>query len=374
MSSSDFSRMASSNPGRAAGVVGALGAAAAVGAAIGVATERVLVRRALRPDAERDEPFGLLRGRVVPVVASDGTALHVEVEDPPEGSVADRAGDGLTIVFSHGYALEEDSWHYQRRDLRALGRLVFWDQRSHGRSGRGPAENATIDQLGRDLAAVLEATAPTGPVILVGHSMGGMTVMSYAAHTPEAFGDRVRGVALLATTSGGLADVPLGMPAPLARVFHGVAPRVAGVLASRKELVERGRRAGSDVAYLLTKVYSFGSNVPPSLTSFVHKMLSATPIDVVAEFLPTLEAHDKRSALAAIGRVDTLVIVGDDDRLTPSRHSDEIVRHVPGAELVVIPNSGHMVMLEKYPEVNQHLRDLVGRVRDNLRAEAQEPA
>jgi pimeloyl-ACP methyl ester carboxylesterase len=66
--------------------------------------------------------------------------------------------------------------------------------------------------------------------------------------------------------------------------------------------------------------------------------------------------------------------VGDDDRLTPSRHSDEIVRHVPGAELVVIPNSGHMVMLEKYPEVNQHLRDLVGRVRDLLRAEAQEPA
>ena len=181
MSSSDFSRMASSNPGRAAGVVGALGAAAAVGAAIGVATERVLVRRALRPDAERDEPFGQLRGRVVPVVASDGTALHVEVEDPPQGSIADREDDGLTVIFCHGYALEEDSWHYQRRDLRALGRLVFWDQRSHGRSGRGPAENATIDQLGRDLAAVIEATATTGPIILVGHSMGGMTVMSYAA-------------------------------------------------------------------------------------------------------------------------------------------------------------------------------------------------
>ena len=172
----------------------------------------------------------------------------------------------------------------------------------------------------------------------------------------------------LVVLTGGLADVPLGLPAPLARVFHGRAPAIAGALAQRKELVERGRKAGSDIAYLLTKIYSFGSNVPPSLTGFVHRMLSATPIDVVAEFLPTLEAHDKREALAAIGRVDTLVIVGDDDRLTPAEHSDEIVRHVPGAELVVIPDSGHMVMLEKYPEVNQHLRELVGRVRAGMSA------
>ena len=149
---------------------------------------------------------------------------------------------------------------------------------------------------------------------------------------------------------------------------------MAGVLAQRKELVERGRRAGSDIAYLLTKVYSFGSNVPPSLTGFVHKMISATPIDVVAEFLPTLEAHDKREALAAISRVDTLVLVGDDDLLLPVQHSDEIVRHVPHAELIVIPNGGHMVMLERYPEVNQHLRELVARVRTNMAAEKQETA
>ncbi|MBI1376939.1 MAG: alpha/beta fold hydrolase [Frankiales bacterium] len=373
MSGAELAR-APSSPGRVAGLVGALGAAAAVGAAIGVATERVVVRRALRPDTERDEPFGGLRGRVVPVIASDGTSLHVEVEDPPEGSLADRSGDGLTVVFSHGYALEQDSWHYQRRDLRALGRLVFWDQRSHGRSGRGPADNATIDQLGHDLAAVIRATAATGPLVLVGHSMGGMTVMSYAALHPEEFGERVRGVALLATSSGGLAEVPLGLPAPLARAFHSAAPAVAGLLARRKDIVERGRKAGSDIAYLLTKVYSFGSNVPPSLTGFVHRMLSATPIDVVAEFLPTLETHDKTRALDSIGRVDTLVIVGDSDLLTPSEHSDEIVRHVPGAELVVIPGSGHMVMLEKYPEVNQHLRELVSRVRTGLAHESEETA
>ena len=106
---------------------------------------------------------------------------------------------------------------------------------------------------------------------------------------------------------------------------------------------------------------------PKDLTGFVHRMLSATPIDVVAEFLPTLEEHDKTLALEAVGRVESLVLVGDADLLTPAEHSDEIVRHVPGAEMVIIPDSGHMVMLEKYPEVNQHLRELVGRVRAGLK-------
>ena len=75
--------------------------------------------------------------------------------------------------------------------------MVFWDQRSHGRSGRSDLTHATIDQLGDDLLAVLEATtAPGRPVVLVGHSMGGMTIMALADRHPELFGDRVVGVAL----------------------------------------------------------------------------------------------------------------------------------------------------------------------------------
>ena len=358
------------NVGRIAGVLGAIGAAAAVGAAVGVAAERGIMRRARNNDPDRDEPFGKLSGRVVPVLTDDGIPLHVEVDDPSEGSLADRLGDGLTIIFSHGYALESGSWHYQRRDLGELGRLVFWDQRSHGRSGRGNPDNSTIDQLGRDLARVVEATAPTGPIILVGHSMGGMTVMSYASHHPEVLGNRVIGVGLIATSSGGLRDAPMGLPAPVAKALHTILPSLGENLAKQKGLVERGRRLGNDVVYAMTKLYSFCSDVSPSLADYVHEMLSNTPIDVVAEFLPTLESHDKRIALEAIGQVETLVLVGADDRLIPAQHSDEIVRHVGTTELVVIPDSGHMVMLEKYPEVNQHLRDLVRRVRQDIAREA----
>ena len=90
------------------------------------------------------------------------------------------------MVVSHGYALSLDSWHYQRLALQGRVRTVWWDQRGHGRSQRGPVGSATIDQVGADLAAVIEATAPTGPLVLVGHSMGGMTVMSLADPPPGA--------------------------------------------------------------------------------------------------------------------------------------------------------------------------------------------
>ncbi len=346
-------------------VAAALAGAFAAGAGLGLLAEKAAVGRALRPDPEKHEPFGALHGRVVPVRADDGTRLHVEVDDPPPG----RGDDGLTIVFSHGYALNADSWHYQRRDLQGLGRLVFWDQRSHGRSERSSAGH-DIDTLGHDLAAVIHAVAPTGPLVLVGHSMGGMTVMALADQQPELFGTRVHGVALMATSASGISEVSFGLPAPAARVFHALAPGAAATLARQKDFVERQRERGNDLSLLLTRLYSFGSAVPPSLNSFTAEMLAATPIDVIADFLPTFETHDKRTSLAALHDVEVLVLVGGTDLLTPQEHSQEIVRYVPGAELVVLPGTGHMIMLERYPEVNQALRELAGRVRRNLAAAA----
>src|SRR5206468_6470710 len=131
-----------------------------------------------------------------------GTLLHVEVDeldepDEPEGADAAPPGSGgrpeppVTVVFSHGYALSLDSWHYQRKALRGRYRMVFWDQRGLGRSATGPHGSATIDQIGKDLRRVIEAVASEGPLVLVGHSMGGMTVMSLAQDDPALFDQRV---------------------------------------------------------------------------------------------------------------------------------------------------------------------------------------
>ena len=349
--------------------VGATAALLAVGAAAGVAAERVVVARSGRADREADEPFGRLRGTPVMVDDSAGGQLYAEVEQCTRTDPAD-----LTIVFCHGYALNQDCWHYQRRDLRAQGRLVFWDQRSHGRSARTLAETNTIDQLGADLYAVLEQLVPTGPIVLVGHSMGGMTVMALAIDHPELFGDRIRGVALLSTSPGGMRDVPLGLPAFAARPLHRILPVTAAVLLRNPDFVELGRARVNDLSLVFTKHYSFGSAASPALTDFTHRMLGETPIDVISEFLPALQQHERQVALQTLAKVPSLVMVGAEDRLTPAQHSLDMARRLPHSVLEILPDSGHMMILEHYEQVNHQLRALVGRVRADLTGTQDAPA
>lgn len=333
--------------------------ALAAGAALGAIAERTLMRSVSAGEVP-DTELGTLRGDVRTVPMTDGTVLHVEIDEAPD------AVDDLTIVFAHGYALSLDSWHYQRAALRGLARLVFYDQRSHGRSGRADFDTHHVDQLGTDLGEVIDAVAPRGPLMIIGHSMGGMTTMALADQRPELFTDRVFGVALIATTAGGLESGELGLPAGLGRLFHRLAPPVAAAVANQGPLVERLRWQDTDLGLMLTRVYSFGSAATEQASRFVAGMVSATPIDVVAEFLPALQEHDKRDALPILERVELLVIVGDEDRLTPREQSEEIVARVPGAEFVVIPDSGHMVTLEKPDEVNEALLELLVRVRRNI--------
>lgn len=345
--------------------------ALAAGAALGAVAERSLLRASGASDDEGlPDDFGTLRGEVRQVAATDGTLLHVEIDEPSD----EAPEDGLTVVFAHGYALNLDSWHYQRRALRGRARLVFYDQRSHGRSARADFDTHHVDQLGSDLGAVIDAIAPTGPLMLVGHSMGGMTIMALAAQRPELFTERIYGVALIATTAGGLATGPLGLPLGVGQAFHRIAPPVAAALARRKGVVEKVRWNQSDLGLLLTRLYSFGTTATAQANRFVASMVSATPIDVVAEFLPALQEHDKRAVLSVFENVELLVIVGDSDRLTPKEQSAEIVRHVPGAEFVIVRDSGHMLTLEKYEEVDARLLDLLARVRRDVAHDAADGA
>ncbi|GAC1444939.1 MAG: alpha/beta hydrolase [Mycobacteriales bacterium] len=342
------------------GAVGAVAGVLAVGAAAGLAAERYAVGRArLRPDPEAREPFFALGAdQVRAVVADDGVLLHVE-ELGPHGDA-----DGPTVVFAHGYTQEMAVWHYQRQAFAAdnPGKLVFYDQRSHGRSGRSPAHHSTIDQLGRDLYAVLEACAPSGPVVLVGHSMGGMTIMALADQHPELFGPRVVGVALLSTSTGRLADAAFGLPKAVAPVSRRVLPFVTRGMRTRPRVFERGRRLGTDLAFLLSRSWAFGTkDVSPALVEFVEKMTANTPVDVIAEFYDTFTDHDKLAALDVLSRVETVILVGSKDKLTPLSHSQVMAEALPSAQLVIVEGAGHMVQLERAPLVTLHLRALLRR-------------
>ncbi|MFF9895727.1 alpha/beta fold hydrolase [Streptomyces longispororuber] len=364
---------------RRAGLAGAAIGVVAAGAAAGVAIERLTVGRGMRKKArlalDAAGPYGSLRGMPGTAYAEDGTELAYEVDEVESDTQAARrrrlfgrrAPAPVTVVFSHGYCLNQDSWHFQRAALRGVVRCVYWDQRSHGRSGRGVAqardrEPVSIDQLGRDLRAVIDAAAPEGPLVLVGHSMGGMTTMALADQFPDLVRERVAAVALVGTSSGGLGEVNFGLPVAGVNAVRRVLPGVLRALGSQAELVERGRRATSDLFAGVIKRYSFSSkDVDPAVARFAERMIESTPIDVVAEYYPAFNDHDKTEALKHFAALPVLVLAGDEDLVTPSGHSEVIAGLLPDAELVLVPDAGHLVMLEHPEAVTDRLADLLAR-------------
>jgi pimeloyl-ACP methyl ester carboxylesterase len=342
-----------SRTSRAAGLVsGALGLVA-MGIAAGTVAERRLVRRDLEPLHLGGVPLGSLRGRRQTVRTSDGLGLHVEIDDAP-GSGA------VTTIFVHGYALNLDSWHFQRHALRGRRRMVFYDQRSHGRSERSTRSESTISRLGEDLRDVIDAVAPDGPIALVGHSMGGMAIMALADQSPNLMAEQVVAVGLIATSAGDIGEISLGLPGLPGRLLRRLTPGVLAVAARAPALAESGRRAGSDFGYLMTGRFGFGGDVPPQIVDFADEMLAATPVAVVADFFPDFALHQRYAALKALHDVRTLVMCGSEDAITPRWHSRLISDLLPSAKLVELEGAGHLVLLERPVEVNELLGELLG--------------
>ncbi|WP_026414185.1 alpha/beta fold hydrolase [Actinomadura oligospora] len=335
------------------------GSAVLLGGA-GIAAQRRAVRRLRdRPDPHAAEPFGSLRGRPTPVRASDGTRLYAEVDGE------DRTD--LAIVFSHGWTLSQDSWHFQRRALRGLGRLVFWDQRGHGRSDGGARDDYGLPRLAHDLADVIEQTVPAGtPVVLVGHSMGGMTIQRLADEYPHLLGDRVVAAALCNTSSGGLGEITLGLPALAARLTRRTLPRTLRLAGVGSSLIEKVRHLGRDGVLLFEDHAAFGPDASPSAVAFAEQMAADTRMEAVLDFLHSMITHDVISDCAHLGRIETLVLGAEHDLLTPVGHTLRLAARIPTARLEVLADAGHMAMLERPATVSDHLGDLIARTHKNL--------
>lgn len=342
---------------RGLGVVGAV-----VGAATaGIAVERAAMRRARAAAGDRHagERFGALPyDRSCTVRTADGTDLYVELVEP-------TAATGPTVVFVHGFCLDMGSFHFQRTALTARGahRVVCYDQPGHGRSGRLESGEYELPALGEALHTVLERTVPEGPLVLVGHSMGGMTIMAFAERYPEMFGDRVAGTVLMATSGGLIAETSFGLHALIGRFGAPLLPLACRTTRLTGVLLDQARRASADLAWLLTRRYGFGGARPsPALVSYVRLMNARTSTETIARYLRTLYTHARYPALAALRGTPVLVIVGEKDVITPVAHSEEILRHLPHAEFVKVPDGGHVVMLEYADEVNAALLDFLDRL------------
>jgi pimeloyl-ACP methyl ester carboxylesterase len=344
----------------ASGVLGA----AATGALVSAGTRWSRLAKQRRAGAESDEraELGILPpGSPWSVAADDGVRLSGEVIEPPGGTRAE-----LTVVLVHGFALDRRCWHFQRHLLAELTepavRVVLYDHRSHGRSERASRQSCTINQLGADLDTVVRTLAPDGPLVLVGHSMGGMTIMALAERNPELFQRRVVGVALLCTSAGEVASA--GIPGTFLSRRNPVTRLVGGLAAFQPKVVERVRRMVSDLVWGVTKAYSYGDGgVSPWLVDFVHTMISANAVDALVDFVDTLNTHDRVAALPGLASATTLILAGEADRIIPVKHSEVIAAELPGATLLRLPGVGHMAMLEEPDVVDGALIELLAEVR-----------
>jgi pimeloyl-ACP methyl ester carboxylesterase len=302
------------------------------------------------------------------VPSDDGTEIAVEI-----------LGDnhpGPTLVFIHGWTFSSRSWHYQRM-LAERHRLVLMDHRDHGESGTGPREHRTIEQVGRDLYAVLEATcggdrgtgasAGHGDVVLVGHSMGGMTIMALAAEHADLFGSRIKAVALLDTSAKRPEDHTFNLRGPLATLFLKQWSSSLALMVSDPEKAERARRSGSAISVRISGFLNLHRKSDRRLARFTEAMSAATKAQVVGDFWVDLDAHDKLKALEALADVPTLVIVGVADRLTPVTDARLIAAAVPGSRLLELERAGHCAMLERPEAVNAALLELAAKVQPSAK-------
>lgn len=315
------------------------GAFAGAGVAASLLRRQRIVQR--RRHLGGDVPFGSLRGDRYTVVAGDGVAINVEVDEP------DADGDhDLTLVFVHGWMCDLDTWHFQRQHLRGSARLVFVDQRGHGASGVTSAANSSLDHLADDLARVIREHGK-GRVVVVGHSMGGMATMQLAADHAELFGGTVVGVVLVGTSAGKLVR---GTPA---------LERLAWLVRRSGPVLDWGRAFNSET---VIRRWAVGPDADPARAAMADEMISRAPTRVVADFYPNFPALDLFEALSTLADVPVTVVCGTSDLLTPPKHSRRLAEAIDGARLVLVEGAGHMVMLENPREVDDAIDAIVGEV------------
>lgn len=322
----------------------------AAGAALGLAAA-VQARRHRATNAA-----GAIDGPDTGVRASDGVALHVEEDGPADGPV--------TVLFVHGFAATLEEFDAQRAALRNRARLVLFDLRGHGRSGWGGYRRATIEQLGNDLGRVLDERGGTAPVVLVGHSLGGMAVLALAAQRPELFGGRVVGAGLVSTSASpvGISVVPRWVKRLLRRT--GAAWVIAWALWSVAPVMDRLRPFDTDGGRRLLKRWLFGAgDPPPALVSRVQRDWVRTPHVVASAFYAALVYEQRGEAATALARVPVAVVTGSADTTIRPRHSHRLAALIgPAAHLVEVTGAGHMLNLTHPEALNRTLRSLVDSV------------
>ncbi|MFF6995663.1 alpha/beta fold hydrolase [Streptomyces sp. NPDC008313] len=277
--------------------------------------------------------------RELTVRSTGGARLHVEVHGPE---------DAPAVVLSHGWTCSTAFWAAQIRDLAGDHRVIAYDQRGHGRS---PAsETCATDALADDLEAVLAATlAPGEKAVLVGHSMGGMTLM--AASARPGLREHAAAVLLCSTGSSNLVAESLVVPMRAGRLRTRITTSVLGSRAPLGPVTPLARR--------ILKYGTMGPGSSPAMVEACARIVHACPRKVRHAWSHVLNSLDLDDAVREL-RVPTAVVVGTADRLTPPVHARALAAALPRCTgLTELPGVGHMTPVEAPERVTSRIRELV---------------
>ena len=309
-----------------------------------------------------DDPRRLVGKRSRRVDGADGSTLHTE-EDGPSGA-------SPLVVLTHGWGLDAAAWYYVRRRLGSKYRVMAWDLPGLGRSTQPSDGRYSVQRLAEDLRAVIAVHADSRPVVLVGHSIGGMTMFTLCRTHPALLGREVRGLVFVDTSHvWPLRTVVAGSLLRLLR-WPVLEPlllltRVLGPLVWLMNI--NSYLNGS--AHLVNRFSSFGPGVTRGQLDFSARYTAKEKPSVVAKGLQAVMRWDESNTPPRLS-VPVTAITGTLDRVTMPEALRDVSRAAPQARLVEIPGAGHLGLLQDGQAYAQAIEEAVGRAM----AQAGEPA
>ena len=240
-------------------------------------------------------------------------------------------GTGPALLLLHAFPLGLVMWDEQVAALRASHQVVRFDARGFG--GSPPGDSLlTMERIADDGVGVLDRLGIASAAV-VGLSMGGYAALALVRRHP----DRIRALVLADTRAG--AD----------------SPEAKATRAAQAEKVRREGAAAIADAVLPKLLGATSHKERPDLVARVRRIIESTPPRGIADGLAGLAARgDSTPALREI-RVPTLVVVGEEDTITPPPEAEALQRGIAGSRLAVIPRAGHLANMENPAEFNRQV-------------------